>query len=86
MSYIDYLSKIPLIVSIEEVSFKDEMVEEYEEYVQTLTRERSEKIFAYKIIYKSQGHKVVGFIVEPREGENLPCIICNRGGSKEFGK
>ena len=42
-------------------------------------------IFVYKFLYRSQGHKVVGYIVEPREGKKLPCIIYNRGGSGEFG-
>jgi len=39
-----------------------------------------------KIIYYSDGRKVVGFIVKPLQGTKLPCIIYNRGGSKEFSK
>ena len=86
MSNIEILSKIPLIIDIQEIHFDVKMVEKYDEKIQNIAIERSKKIFVYKIIYKSQGHKVVGYIVEPKEGENLPCIICNRGGSNEFGR
>ena len=41
---------------------------------------------AYEITYKSQGKKVVGFIVEPEgNDEKLPVIIYNRGGSNNYG-
>ncbi len=86
MSNIDQLSKISFILNIEGIHFNREMVRRYDEKVQDVAQKRSEKIFAYKIIYKSQGHKVVGYIVEPREGKELPCIIYNRGGSNNFGK
>jgi len=39
---------------------------------------------AYKIRYKSQGHWVVGFIVEPKGKGKAPVIIYNRGGSNDF--
>lgn len=40
----------------------------------------------YKFDYVSDGRIVKGFLVEPKEGRNLPCIIYNRGGSKDFSK
>lgn len=40
----------------------------------------------YKIDYLSDGRIVKGYLVEPKEGNDLPCIIYNRGGSKDFGK
>ena len=46
----------------------------------------SRLINVYDITYRSQGHKVKGFIVEPKKPKGkLPCIIYNRGGSGEFG-
>lgn len=45
----------------------------------------SKRIFVYRIIYKSNGKKIVGYIVEPKKGKDLPCIIWNRGGSRDFG-
>ncbi len=86
MSNIKSITKLPLIINTEEIVFQDGMVASFEERIQKIVKERSTKIFVYKITYKSQGHKVVGYLVEPREGENLPCIICNRGGSRDFGK
>lgn len=41
-----------------------------------------------KITYRSDGLKVIGFIVKPVDthGKRLPAIIYNRGGSREFAK
>ncbi|MDQ2933261.1 MAG: prolyl oligopeptidase family serine peptidase [bacterium] len=86
MTNLQHIIKIPLILSIEEVPFSHEMVKDYEGKVQEYVIERSTKIQAYKFVYKSQGHKVIGYIVEPKEGNNLPALICNRGGSGEFGR
>lgn len=39
-----------------------------------------------RIVYWSGGHKVRGFMAEPRNAKGkLPCIIWNRGGSGDFG-
>lgn len=40
----------------------------------------------YKIVYESDGLKVVGYVVEPAKEGKHPCIIANRGGNREFGK
>lgn len=39
-----------------------------------------------KIIYQSDGLKVVGYVAEPVKAGRYPCIIANRGGNREFGK
>ncbi len=50
-------------------------------------KENSKQVRAYRIVYSSGGHSVVGFLIEPRKKSGkLPCIIVNRGGSGEFGK
>ncbi len=42
---------------------------------------------SYKITYKSDGLKVVGYMFMPKEiDESLPVIIFNRGGNREYGK
>lgn len=49
-------------------------------------RRNSKKIRVYKLIYFSNKHKVIGFLVVPRNIKGkLPCIIWNRGGSNDFG-
>lgn len=51
-----------------------------------VAKETSRRIRVRAITYRSQGHKVNGFIVEPRNVTGkLPCIIWNRGGSNDFG-
>lgn len=46
----------------------------------------SKFINVYKILYKSEGRKIYGYLVEPKKGGNkLPCIVWNRGGSADFG-
>jgi dipeptidyl aminopeptidase/acylaminoacyl peptidase len=37
------------------------------------------------IAYLSDGLRVKGYLVAPRRGERLPCVIYNRGGNREFG-
>jgi dipeptidyl aminopeptidase/acylaminoacyl peptidase len=39
----------------------------------------------YRIIYLSDGLKVVGYLSEPKQAGKFPCIIVNRGGSLGFG-
>lgn len=47
---------------------------------------RAAAVRARRITYASNGHRVNGFIVEPRTIKGrLPCIIWNRGGSMDFG-
>ena len=86
MYNINNLLKNSLIISLEEIILKEEMLKGLNKQAKKIARETAGLIYAYKIIYKSQGHKVVGYIVEPRKGDNLPCIICNRGGSRDFSK
>lgn len=78
------ISKIPGVLEVNRIHF----TKEHEQLVGPITAKIAKKneksIFVYKITYRSQGHKVVGFIAEPRTGESLPCVIYNRGGSGEF--
>lgn len=38
-----------------------------------------------EITYLSDGLKIKGFVAAPKNGKNLPVIIYNRGGNREFG-
>lgn len=81
---LEKIKKLPLVLEAKRINLKDvsgnltlELLKE--------AKKNDKKIFAYRIIYKSQDHKVVGFIVEPQKGKKLPNIIWNRGGSNEIG-
>lgn len=74
-----YITKIdPLVLT-------NEVLSTYGPKTQERVAGEYSQINAYSMTYKSQGHTVRGFILEPKEGDNLPCIIMNRGGCKEFG-
>lgn len=47
--------------------------------------ENEKHVNVYRINYRSRGLSIAGFIVEPKKKKDkLPCIIWNRGGSKDF--
>ncbi len=79
------ISKIPEILEVKRVLFTKKHEELVGLELAKICKRNSQKIFVYRIVYRSQGHKVVGFIVEPRTGDHLPSVIYNRGGSGEFG-
>ena len=82
---LELLKKIPEILEVKRILLRKEFETIMGPTLFKTAKRNSRNIFVYKILYRSQGHKVVGFIVEPRSGKNLPCIIYNRGGSGEFG-
>src|SRR3954468_8755975 len=89
MNTLEILRKSPDIVEINEAILTPEILEKIGPEFSPLALENAKKIKVYKMIYLSEGKKIVGFIVEPvasvSNNEKLPCIIYNRGGSYEFG-
>jgi dipeptidyl aminopeptidase/acylaminoacyl peptidase len=49
------------------------------------TRERLARLEISEITYRSDDLAVKGFMLEPKEGIGLPCVIYNRGGNGNFG-
>lgn len=81
---IGQLKKIRAVVDVQEVRLLKQVKEKLNEHLPRAQR-NDKHINVYRITYRSQGHNVIGFIVEPRKGEELPCIIYNRGGMSDFG-
>jgi dipeptidyl aminopeptidase/acylaminoacyl peptidase len=79
------LKKIPLILDIQAVHPEPKVIASWDPQKRKEARADDKKVFAYRIVYRSQGHRVVGYLVEPKRGGKLPCIIWNRGGNGEFG-
>jgi dipeptidyl aminopeptidase/acylaminoacyl peptidase len=48
-------------------------------------REIMETVEIKVITYLSDGLQVKGYLATPKAGENLPCVIFNRGGNRAFG-
>jgi len=45
------------------------------------------QVESYRLVYSSDGLRVVGFLVRPKHpSARLPILIYNRGGNREFGK
>lgn len=52
-----------------------------------LTARFADQVDCFRIQYASDGLKVVGFLLKPKElSGRLPVLIYNRGGNREFGK
>ena len=81
----ELLKKIPGILDVKRIILTKEVEQLLGPVFSKIAKKNARSIFVYKILYRSQGHKVVGFIIEPQTGEKLSCIIYNRGGSGEFG-
>lgn len=86
---IQYLVQNRLIFDVEAIRFdtkvKLSIAREFPGELPTVVR-NTRKVAAYKFSYVSSGHLVKGFLVHPKKGKHLPCMIYNRGGSLEFGK
>ncbi len=51
-----------------------------------LALKNEKHINVYRIKYLSRGLVIAGFVIEPKiKSHKLPCIIWNRGGSRDFG-
>src|SRR3989344_5705498 len=78
------------LISTNEIIFDSALKKKMQEKVNKIGMKNvaayARKVKVTKICYRSNGHSVVGFVVEPRRIPNkLPCIIWNRGGSGDFG-
>lgn len=44
-----------------------------------------EKVTLYRILYRSEGLAITGFMVAPKTDGKFPVVLYNRGGNREFG-
>ena len=86
------LKKIPLIKEIHEVPYDEAiksriLAQPNSEFRLKMAQEHAKLVRVFRMKYLSNGHLVVGFVLEPRKAaKKLPCIIYNRGGSGDFGR
>lgn len=85
MSNLETISKITLVHHIEELKLSKAVAKTVGERKFKFAKKNIKDIFLYKITYTSNGHKVIGYIAEPKMGSKFPCVIWNRGGNGEFG-
>lgn len=71
------------IVSKEPLILSDDIVHKIDSLDPTLGRDL-QTVNLYRIVYLSDGLKVIGFLAEPKKKGKYPCIISNRGGRWNF--
>lgn len=76
------LQNINQIIQLDKIQVKKD---QFNERIQAKFDSIWSKVDFLSMFYLSDGRKIKGFIVEPKDGKNLPVIIYNRGGSKEYG-
>ena len=72
------------LVDMSMVTFNEDKLKRLEKFIPSI-RNVLEEVEIKAISYLSDGLKVKGYLALPKEGKNLPCIIYNRGGTREFG-
>ena len=80
------LEKCPCIIDVKELNLNHHIHKKLSEQWKEILKERLEKVNAYKIVYKVRELNIVGFVMIPKYGKDLPCILHLRGGSGDFGK
>jgi len=45
-----------------------------------------EKVKIERLTYKSDGHLISGYVVQPLKEGNYPCVLYNRGGNRTYGQ
>lgn len=73
-----------LIVSKEPLVLTPLLIEKIDSLDAELARDLN-AVNLFRIVYKSDGLKIIGFLAEPKRQGKYPCIIANRGGRRNFG-
>lgn len=88
MNFLQASKDIEQITSCKEVLLTEGLKEVFKDEPGTweMFQKNNRSVNIYRIRYTSQKHEVVGFVIEPKNIQSpLPCIVYNRGGSREFG-
>ncbi|MES2966213.1 MAG: prolyl oligopeptidase family serine peptidase [Patescibacteria group bacterium] len=85
MSHLYTLQNIKQIISVTKFNCKDSIQSIPNPTLKKKVLGQYKQVEIFRIVYKVKSLKVIGYIAIPKSGENLPCIIHLRGGSKDFG-
>lgn len=87
MNFLQSAKNNQYVIESEEVNLTSEVQEKVSTALWEVLNKRARTVEVTRIEYRAQMHKVVGFVVEPKNRVGmLPCLIYNRGGTKDFGK
>ena len=80
------LETTPIVREAKKITITAELREKFGSKFAKEVEANRRFMVAYRLIYTSQGHAVVGYIVVPKKhATRAPTIVFNRGGSGEFG-
>lgn len=80
------LQKVPLVRDAKLITISAELRKKFGPKLTKEVETNRRYMTAYRFVYTSQGHAVVGYIVVPKKyATRAPTIVYNRGGSGEFG-
>ncbi len=86
MDNLEKIKLLPLILGASTLSLDPEVEQKVGSKLFGLARSNAAKINVYRILYRSGRNKIMGYMIEPKIlKKKIPCIIWNRGGSREFG-
>lgn len=85
MSHLLTLTNIKRIISVELYNLSQASSDISNPILKRKVLTQSKTVDIYKIVYKVKSLKIVGYIALPKNGQDLPCLIHLRGGSKDFG-
>jgi len=80
------LKNCPYIISLEKQDLTKDINLNLNKDIQKAVLARLSKIDSYRMVYKVGKLKVVGFVMVPKKGKDIPCVIKLRGGGRDFGK
>ena len=88
MNFFDVHTSIPELISCKQVHLNSKIKEVFAERAKEWENIQHNEtlVHVYRIRYRSAANEVVGFLIEPKEiHAPLPCIVYNRGGTRDFG-
>lgn len=80
------LNKLPGIISAEYLNTPTKKLKELSPKLYPKYKDIWGNLNVIVVKFKYKDKEIIGYIVEPKKGLNLPCVVYNRGGIGDFGK
>jgi len=85
MNHRSALENVKCVISATPLDLKNEISSHFNSEFKKKIVGQLKTVEGYKIVYQVKKLHVVGYLVLPKVGDNLPCLLHLRGGSRDFG-
>jgi len=85
MKHFSPLENIKCITKVEKIDLKKSISPHFSSEFKKKIIGQLKTVEVYKIVYRVKKLSIVGYIVLPKVGDDLPCLLHLRGGSGDFG-